>query len=340
MNLKKIARWSIAGFVSIASLALVAGCASKATTTTAVTTTMTSATPTLSPTATPTKTTTSAPVTTTTTQNAGYTNPDLLVSTAWLSQHLNDGTIKIVDARTAAQYQAGHIKGAVSLPVADTFNLKGPAQMAGPADRLASVLGERGITRETRVIVYDNGKETTAARVLWTLALSGNTKSAVLDGGFKKWQGESLSVDNAETVAAPATYTPVMNSSVNVDQAQVLAAVNKPGVAIVDARSPQEYTGQDLRAKRGGHMPGAVNIDWTTLLTSDAVPVLKSPAELQKMFLDAGVTKDKQVIVHCQTGQRSSVTYLVLKLLGYTNVQNYDGSWQEWGNDPNTPIVQ
>lgn len=320
MNLKKTGHWIIVSFVSIASLTLVAGCGSKATTTA--------------------KATTSVPATTTTTQKAGYANPDLLVNTAWLSQHLNDGTIKIVDARTAAQYQASHIKGAVNLPVADTFNPTGPAQMAGPADQLASVFGKRGITRDTRVIVYDNGKETTAARVLWTLALSGNGKSAVLDGGFKKWQGESLPVDTTETVASPATYTLVANPSVNIDLAQVLAAVNKPGVAIVDARSPQEYTGQDLRTKRGGHMPGAVNIDWTTLLTSDAIPVLKSPTELQKMFLDAGVTKDKQVIVHCQTGQRSSVTYLVLKLLGYTNVQNYDGSWQEWGNDANTPIVQ
>ncbi len=288
----------------------------------------------------PTPTATPIPAPTATPTPAGFANPGLLVETSWLAQHLNDADIRIVDARSVKDYQAGHIKGAVNLPVAETFNPVGPAQMAGPAEQLEKVFGQRGIMSDTKVIVYDNGKETTASRVLWTLEYYGATKVSVLNGGFKKWQKESQTTSTEETKAAAATFTAQTKAALFASKEDILAALNKPGAAIVDARSPAEYKGDDLRAKRGGHMPGAVNVDWTTLFTSDDAPVLKSPAELRKMYEDAGVTKDKEVIVHCQTGQRSAVSYLTLRLLGYSKVSNYDGSWQEWGNDPDVPIVK
>ena len=107
-------------------------------------------------------------------------------------------------------------------------------------------------------------------------------------------------------------------------------------MVVVDARSAPEYRGEDVRAKRGGHMPGAVNIEWKANFND---LTLKSADELSEMYASAGVTKDKEVIAHCHTGQRSSVTYLALRMLGYPKVGNYAGSWMEWGNDPNTQIV-
>lgn len=281
---------------------------------------------------------TPTPATTPTTQPVVFANPDLLVDTEWLAEHLDDPNIRIVDARPASEYQANHIQGAIRLPVEDTFNPVGPKQMAGSQEQIEQLFGQSGIDRGTRVIVYDNGKETKAPRTLWTLEYYGHTKVAVLDGGFKKWQGENLPVANEEHKAAATSFSASAQPSLLADKDDILAALNKPGVAIVDARSAAEYRGEDLRAKRGGHVPGAVNIDWRDLFTADETPVLKSPADLRKMYEDAGVTRDKEVFVYCQTHQRSSVAYLTLRLLGYDKVRGYDGSWQEWGNDPDVPI--
>ncbi|MDO8473704.1 MAG: sulfurtransferase [Dehalococcoidia bacterium] len=354
MTLKKITHWSIMGFALLISLALFAGCASKATSTsvkptsTVATAPKTTSTPTPSPTATqttaattktssaPTPTPTTAPATT---QVAGYANPDLLVETLWLSQHLNDAGIRVVDVRTAAQYKAGHIQGAVSLPVEETFdqaNLAGGD--LGTTAQLEKAFGDRGIASDTRVIIYDGGKETKAGRLFWTLEYAGHTKAAYLNGGLTKWQKENLPVSTDETKATAAKFTANIKPATLATKADVLAAIGKPGNAIVDTRSPAEYKGDDLRAKRGGHIPGAVNVDWTTQYISGDVPVLKSAAELKKMYEDLGVTRDKTIYVHCQSGQRSAVTYLVLRIMGYQNVRNYDGSWLEWGNDDTTPI--
>lgn len=236
--------------------------------------------------------------TSTTTAPASFANAQLLVQTDNLASKLSDKALRIVDARPAGDYAAGHIEGAISIPVEDTFNPTGPKQMAGPSDQLRRLFAERGIGTDTRVVVYDAGKETKAARVFWTLEYLGHDNVSVLDGGFKKWQKEGRQVSTTETKAAPADFTVNLKPQLNATKDDVLNVLNKPGVAIVDARSPEEYRGEDLRTKRGGRVPGAVNIDWRTLFTGDDAPVLKSPAELKKMYEDAGVTRDKDVYAY------------------------------------------
>lgn len=228
----------------------------------------------------------------------GFANPNLLVQAKWLSDNLGDANLRIIDARTADDYKAGHIKGAVSLPVELAFNPSGPKQMVGSPEQIEQLFGEKGIGNDTRVIVYDIGKETKAARVLWTLEYFGHTNVAVLDGGFKRWQKDSLPTATEETRPTPAKFTAKVNTKVNATKEDILAILKKPGYALVDARSPEEYRGEDVRAKRGGHIPGAVNIDWRDLFTSDDAPVLKSAADLAKMYETAGVTKDKNTFVY------------------------------------------
>jgi thiosulfate/3-mercaptopyruvate sulfurtransferase len=116
--------------------------------------------------------------------------------------------------------------------------------------------------------------------------------------------------------------------------------MKRPNVVIVDARSPAEYSGFDVQAKRGGHIPGALNIDWVRNVTNDALKTFKPAPELRKMYEAAGVTPDKEIIVHCHTGVRAAHTIFTLSLLGYNRLRNYDGSWQEWGNRPDLPIAR
>ncbi|MBI4216634.1 MAG: sulfurtransferase [Chloroflexi bacterium] len=270
----------------------------------------------------------------------GFANPQLLVETAGLSQRLGEKGLVIVDTRPAADYDKGHIKGAVNIPVADTFLKDSPIpQMAGSKEQIEQLFGAKGIGNDVKVVAYGVGKDTNASRVFWTLEYYGHKNVAVLNGGYTKWVAEKLPTETAAPAITSAKFVAAANPSLLATKEQVLGVAGKGTVQLVDARSPAEYAGTDLRATRGGRIPGAKNLDWTTLFTEGDVPVLKSVSELTTMYQAAGATdKSKETWAYCQTGQRSAVSYFTLRLLGYEKVRNYDGSWVEWGNDPSTPI--
>ena len=267
----------------------------------------------------------------------GFANPNLVVTVDWLRQHATDPKVRIVDARPAAEYEKGHIPGAVSLPVTDTFD---PAQQRNYPDtkeKLEALFATRGIGNDFRVIAYDNGKETPSARLFWTLEYLGHKNAAVLDGGLKAWQAAAGTLSTETPIVEPATFTTNIDPAKLPTKQQCELAIGDKTKVILDSRSPAEFRGEDVRAKYGGHIPGAVNIDWVENFTD---LTLKDPVALRTMYESKGVTRDKEVISLCQTGQRSSVSYWVLRLLGYPKVGNYAGSWVEWGNDPVAPKVQ
>ncbi|HEX7088130.1 MAG TPA: sulfurtransferase [Vicinamibacterales bacterium] len=270
---------------------------------------------------------------------------NVLVSTDWVAQHLNDVTVRIVevDVDTAA-YDQGHIPNAVgwnwTTELCDTL-----VRDIIPKDRFEALMGRSGIGPETTVVLYGDNNNWFAAWAFWQMKIYGHQDVRIMDGGRKKWLAEGRELSTEKPSPAAATYkAKEPDLSLRAFLPEVQEAVKQGRAALVDVRSPQEFTGEILAppglpetCQRGGHIPGAKNIPWGKACNEDGT--FKSPEELRKLYEGAGVTPDKPVIAYCRIGERSSHSWFVLKyLLGYPDVKNYDGSWTEWGNLVGAPV--
>jgi thiosulfate/3-mercaptopyruvate sulfurtransferase len=269
---------------------------------------------------------------------ASYARPELLVETAWLAANLHDSKLRILDVRPADKYQQGHIPGAINVIAGQLDQKVGEVQDIAPAEKIAEIFGSLGVGNEHKVIIYDEGRTLTAGRVFWVLDYYSHPAVAILNGGFPKWLAENRAVTKQVSKPEPAKFTAQAAPSKRADAAYVKVSLGKSSVALCDVRTPNEYTGKDVRGKRGGAIPGAKNVDWTNNVSTGDTPQMKFAADLQKLYTEAGITPDKEVITYCQSGVRSAQAYFTLRLLGYTNVRNYDGSWQEWGSDESLPL--
>ena len=267
-----------------------------------------------------------------------YPNARLLVDTGWLKAHLGDANLRILDLRTADKYQAGHLPGAVNLNANDLDETVDGVQNVLPSDKLGPVVGRYGIGDDTKVVLYDDNQTLSAGRVFWVLDYYGHKDVAVLNGGYPKWAAEAGEITRQVPKFEPAKFTPRPDPAKIADLSYVKASLGNEAVALCDARTAGEYSGADMRAPRGGHVPGAKNANWEQNLSGGQTPQLKLAAELKQLYESAGITPDKEVITYCQTGVRAAQAYFTLRLLGYDKVRNYDGSWQEWGSNPTTPI--
>ena len=268
------------------------------------------------------------------------TTPEVLVDVAWLQAHLNDPDVVILDVSSQEDvYRQGHVPGALFVDwrkdLVDVNNpVKGQVLTREQAERL---FGRLGIDNTDTVVVYGDTNNLFAARAFWVLTYYGHEKVRLLDGGRQAWvqAGLELSTDSPEVT--PTTYTiQRTRDELRADVAAVQALTDDSAV-ILDVRSPKEYAGLDVRARRGGHIPGAINVNWVAAVNSDGT--FKSVDALAPLYQAAGVQPDKPVVTYCQTGVRAAHSWFVLTyLLGYPDVKVYDGSWEEWGNNPNLPI--
>jgi thiosulfate/3-mercaptopyruvate sulfurtransferase len=263
-------------------------------------------------------------------------NLDLLVDTDWVASHLADETVRIVDMRSIDEYIQGHIPGAVQLDLAAVrTTTDGVHGQVAPPETVEAVLGGLGIDADTTVVVYDADTGIDAARLFWTLEYYGHQHVHLLDGGWSAWQRAGNETSTEPPAVAPKTFVARPGSELIADAAWMLAHLDDENLTIVDARSIEEYRGEDVRAQRGGHIPGAILVDWRTTLNQDGS--FKDVPALQALYRSAGLEPGQQVVTYCQTGHRAAHDYFTLRLLGYT-VRLYDGSWEEWGNRADTPV--
>ena len=276
-----------------------------------------------------------------------YAHPEVLVSTNWVKERLDDPKVKLVEIDVDTQaYSAGHVPGAVG------FNWQTQLQDQVRRDIVAKdeferLMSDAGISPDDTVVVYGDNNNWFAAYGFWLMKLYGHRDVRLMNGGRAKWLNE----DDKELTTDPPRVTPTSYRAQEPDQTvrakvgDVLKAIENGGINLVDVRSPDEFTGKVIAppgmqetAQRAGHIPGAKNVPWSTAVAPDGT--FKSADELREIYLNGqGVDRSKPTIAYCRIGERSSHTWFALRyLLGIDDVKNYDGSWTEYGNLVGVPI--
>ena len=278
-----------------------------------------------------------------------YAHPEVLVSTEWVAEHINDPKVRIVevDYDPESAYEEGHIENAglawwkrdINDPVARDIISK---------EQFEQLMSRLGVSNDTVLVLYGDFNNWFAAFAFWVFKYYGHEDVRIMNGGRKKWELENRAYTKDMPSFTPTEYkVKAVNEEFRAyyDDVRKIVDSRDPNYALVDVRSPKEYSGEITappeypmeHAQRGGHIPGAKNIPWAKAVNDDGT--FKSVDELKQLYESQGITPDKNIVAYCRIGERSSHTWFVLKyLLGYPKVKNYDGSWTEWGNMIRNPI--
>ena len=276
-----------------------------------------------------------------------YAHPEVLVDTQWVLDHMNDHEVRIaeVDYDPTANYNLGHVPGAALFDWKKDINDPVTRNIFS-RQTCEDLLQRAGVNNNTTLVFYGDFNNWFAAFAFWAFKYYGFKDLRLMNGGRKKWLEEDRPISKDIPQYQRGNFKAMEpDKSIRVFLNQAKEALDKENIAMVDVRSPKEFTGEILappeypteHAQRGGHIPGASNIPWSQAVKDDGT--FKSVEELKQIYQSKGIVPDKEIIAYCRIGERSSHTWFVLKyLLGYPNVKNYDGSWTEWGNMVDNPI--
>jgi len=259
---------------------------------------------------------------------------NLRLSPEQLKLSLTDYTI--LDARSAQDYQTGHIKGAINFPIDLTYAHKKVNGKITEPTKMQRYFRERGVDKNSHIIIYDNGNLVDAARLFWSLEVYGIPNVKVLDHGYDDWLNKNYPISLEATKIKPSQYVATINHKRLASKFTTQLATHNPSQFIIDARPIPAYQGKVSSAKRFGHIPKAVNYPAShNLRIDDNISSLQPLDVLKNIY--SSVPKDKKIVIYCAIGRISKANYLALRELGY-DVSNYDASWKEWGNDFALPI--
>jgi thiosulfate/3-mercaptopyruvate sulfurtransferase len=263
----------------------------------------------------------------------------LLLEPAELAAHLKDASLLLLDLGKESVYQQAHVPGAISVNGKQFVSgqLPAPGKLP-PVEQLSAAFSALGLTPETHVVVYDDEGGGWAGRLIWTLDVIGHRHYSYLNGGIHAWLAAGLPVESTPSLPMASVYTVSLQPGPQADKDYLLAHHADGNHVVWDARSPEEFAGTRVLAQRGGHIPGAVNYEWTRAMDRADALRMRKPEVLRQELAALGITPEKTVVTHCQTHHRSGFTYLVGRVLGFPALKAYAGSWSEWGNAPDTPV--
>jgi len=268
------------------------------------------------------------------------TDIPLILEPEQLAPLLGKKNLLIIDLSDLDTHRAYHVPGATHLDYGllcqELPSTAGEIRSTAP---LSQTLNQIGLSPKHHVIAYDNSDNSQACRLLWTLDLIGHKHYSLLNGGLAAWLDERHPTEAGIGKTEPGSQTfNYQADAPSVDLLYLLQHLNDKTIKIIDARSPEEFSGHENRAQRGGHIPGAINLNHRQLLSPEHSMRLKPESELKFIFKGLKIKPKQEIICHCHSHRRSALLYIALKSLGYSNLKAYPGSWAEWGNNLDTPI--
>jgi thiosulfate/3-mercaptopyruvate sulfurtransferase len=272
---------------------------------------------------------------------SAYANPQIFVDAKWVSENKDMSGVVIADMRSAADYASGHIPGAINFEASNL--LRDVNERILPVNVMTQIIGQYGINENSIVVWYGAGFDAMqcAGETIgyWIMEYLGNHHSSVMVSGLNGWTAAGYPVSTDPTTLPPTTFHATVDDSILATTQWLSDHLNDTNVVIIDVRTPGEYNGSIIQTLRGGHIPGAININVFSVFVGfgpGQFGVMKSQDELNALF--ANIPRDKDIVVYCQTGGRGSLGYWTLKLIGYPHVRIYDDSWWVWGNNENLPV--